>query len=263
MAIFGSVAALPRLATAQDTSASARAAPQVTEPALAPSPAEKPWTAGDTRVAVTVERITGIIWFQSETQVDSVFGHFERERSGTQFHALAASGATGDGEDGVTFSGIPRIAIDFVLPVQVTLGAVAGVLSTTGKEEVTIDDRDQPRIHFPDTTTVLLGGRLGYLWAISENVALWPRIGATYASQMARGSAGSEQTIRATQLLFDPALVLTPVPHVGVLFYPIIDVGLGGSVTTKFSVSGLDRQTTEGTFRTTSFGGALALSAFF
>ncbi len=249
-------------ARSNDANRVSPASPTEAPPAVSAAPAAT-WTAADAHLVVTAERMTGVVWSHSTTTNDSVYGHFEQERTGTQFHALAASGSTGDGEDGVTFSSIPRITIDFVLPMDLTLGAIAGVMSTSGKEDPTIDGEAQTRVQFPDTTTLLLGGRLGYVWALSDSVAFWPRVGCIYASQVARGSAGTEQTIRSTQLIIDPALVLTPVPHVGILFYPIIDVGLGGSITKEFSVSGLDRQRSDGSYRSQSYGGALGLSAFF
>ncbi len=249
--------------------AEAQAAPGVVALARvdtsAPPPSAPPrgWRATDTRLVVSVERITGFVAWTSKTHVESEFGTFERERSGTQLHALAASGSAGDGEDGVSFSSLPRVTFDFVLPVGITLGAIAGVTTTTGDEDVTIDGSEQAGIRFPDTTTLVLGGRVGFLIALSDHVALWPRVGAAFNAQFAFGAAGTEQSIRATQLLIDPALVLTPVSHVGVLFYPILDVGLGGSVHSKFVVSDLPPQTSDGSFRMSGYGAGFGLSALF
>ncbi len=250
-------------ASAQEPVGASSAGVTRSETTTSRRPRERAWTAADAGFVLTAERITGLVAWHSKSDSESEFGRFERERSGTQLNAFAATGAVGDGEDGVSFSGVPRLAFDFVLPMGLSLGVLAGVTTSSGDEELTIDGSDQPRIQFPNTTTVILGGRVGYLLALSEKVALWPRIGATYNSLIARGAAGSQQTIHATQLLIDPALVLTPVPHVGISLYPIIDIGLGGSINSSFTVSDLPTHRSEGSFRTTSYGGAFGLSALF
>ncbi len=224
---------------------------------------EPTWTARDARFLVSAERVTGLVAWNSKSDTQSEFGRYERERSGTQLHAFAATGAVGDGEDGVNFSSVPRLTFDFVLPFGLSVGAIAGVTTSSGDEVLLIDGSEQERIQFPNTTTVILGGRLGYMIALSEKVALWPRVGVTYDALMARGAAGSQQTIHATQLLIDPALVLTPVAHVGILFHPIIDVGLGGSINSSFTVSDLPTQSSDGSFRTNAYGAAFGLSAMF
>jgi hypothetical protein len=106
----------------------------------------------------------------------------------------------------------------------------------------------------------LLAPRVGYLLATSDLITLWLRGGVTIFSGTTEATYGDmtlEASASGTQLSLDPALVLTPTDHVGILLYPAIDFGLTGNWETNQAGS-----VTTGNFKFTSYGLAGGLAIF-
>ncbi len=221
------------------------------------------WRLSDARVIVSIERAFGVVGHWATSDAETVFGKFERERSGAQVHVLSSSGSIGDGDDSVNPSMLPRVGFDIQLSFGLTIGGGFGLLTTSGTETLTRDGETDPEIRFPDTTTVLLNPRAGFTLALGETVWFWPRVGYSYASTTASAGEAGSNTEKVGQLTVEPMVVLTPVSHVGIMMTPVIDIGVAGSVESEFTVVGLPPERTKGSFRLSSYGAAFGLSAAF
>jgi hypothetical protein len=224
---------------------------------------ERVGTARGSRFLLGVERVTGVLGWATVGTAENDFGRFERERFGGQLHVLGATSHAGDGRDAPSFSSAPRVALDFVVGAGLTLGLTATLLGSTGTETLTIDGAEQPQISFPDTLSLQGGGRVGYLIPLGATSSFWPRVGLTYSVQRVLGAAGARQTLQAYQLTLEPTFLLSPVPHVGFLIHPIVDVGIAGSSDNSFVITGLPTQKSEGSFRAHALGLMVGLVAFF
>jgi hypothetical protein len=236
------------------------------EPRPPPEPrgAEEPLDVLDgSRFLLSVERITGALGWLTRSVTENDFGRFERERVGAQLHLFGASAHAGDGQDSINYSAIPRLALDVVVSHRVTVGGFITVLGSTGTEDLTIDGVDQAEITYPDSVTAFGGARVGYLLPLGAKVAFWPRVGAAYAVQRVFGAAGARQTIQSLQISVEPTFLISPVPHVGILIQPLVDVGVAGSVKSSFVVTGLPTQSSKGSHRVHATGIAAGLVAYF
>lgn len=220
-------------------------------------------SAPGSRFLLGVERVTGVIGWVTVATVENDFGRFERRRIGGQLHVFSATSHAGDGRESPSFSSAPRVALDFVIGERLTLGLTASLLGSTGSETLTLDGTEQPEISFPDTLSLQGGGRVGYLLPLGKNAVFWPRLGLTYSVQRVLGAAGARQTLQAYQLTIEPTFLLSPVPHVGFLIHPIIDVGVAGSSSNSFVITGLPTQSSDGSFRAHALGIMVGLVAFF
>jgi hypothetical protein len=214
-------------------------------------------------VVVGIERMTGVIGWHTRQETENDFGRFERSRWGAQLHVFGATAHVGDGRDAVNFSGIPRIALDFVLGSNLTLGGYASFLGSTGIEQLTVDDTKQADAPFPDVLTVLGGGRVGYALAVGQRTVFWPRVGFSYSLQRTHGEAGARQTIQVYQVSLEPTFVFSPIPNVGFLLHPIVDLGVAGSVKNSFVITGLPTQSSQGGLRAHATGVTAGLVVIF
>ncbi len=226
--------------------------------------AEKPLEVLDgSRFLLSVERITGALGWLTRTVTENDFGRFERERLGAQLHLFGASAHAGDGQDSINYSAVPRLALDVVVSHGLTVGGFVTVLGSTGTEDLTIDGVDQAEITYPDAVMALGGARVGFLLPLGAKVAFWPRVGAAYAVQRVFGAAGARQTIQSLQINLEPTFLISPVPHVGILIHPLIDIGVAGSLESSFVVTGLPVQSSTGSHRVHATGVAAGLVAYF
>lgn len=222
-----------------------------------------PLAREDGRFLLGVERITGVVGWYTRSVDENDFGRFERERRGGQLHVFAATAHAGDDRSSINFSGTPRVTLDFLTAFGMTVGGFAAVLGSTGNEELFVNDVEQEEITFPDTISVLTGLRLGWVVPVSRGIAFWPRAGAAYSIQRVHGPAGARLTVQALQVTLEPTFFVSIVPHVGLLLQPFVDVGVAGSVTTSFVITGLPSQSSDGSFRAHAVGATVGLVAHF
>jgi hypothetical protein len=84
-------------------------------------------------------------------------------------------------------------------------------------------------------TAFTISPRIGFVVALSPSLAIWAKGGISYASV----SFGKDP-ITWTELSLDPMLAFFPIPHVGLLVGPAVDIGLSSSKnSTKLSTYGV------------------------
>jgi len=107
------------------------------------------------------------------------------------------------------------------------------------------------------TTTWMVGPRLGYSFAMGDDLAFWLRAGINYSTLEVGYGLGTMEAwnlLGAGDLLF----VYTPVPHVGLIFGAIAEVGLAGKASVKSS-SPLMANGAEQDIRQTFIAGTMGL----
>lgn len=134
-------------------------------------------------------------------------------------------------------SAIPRLSADYFLGPGLSLGgAVMYQHLSFGSD----DDNDDN-----GTNLILLAPRVGYGAHLSDQFAIWPRLGLSYLhtwrSSTSQGVDANgnpteverSSTANYTFLSLDAMFVYTPVEHVGFSFGPAFDYLLGRSETTN------------------------------
>jgi hypothetical protein len=86
-----------------------------------------------------------------------------------------------------------------------------------------------------------LGSRVGYLHAATDTISLWPRVGLSYwVVTLSDEGDDASTTSRSIYVSVDPQVVVTPAPHVSILFGPMVDVSAYGNV--SYEVAGQDEE---------------------
>jgi hypothetical protein len=132
---------------------------------------------------------------------------------------------------------IPHLAADAVLEPGVTLGGTAGVSWTSAESHP--EDLDDG--YATTITARSLGSRVGYLHAATDTISLWPRVGLSYwVVTLSDEGDDASTTSRSIYVSVDPQVVVTPAPHVSILFGPMVDVSAYGNV--SYEVAGQDEE---------------------
>ena len=203
------------------TQPSAPAHMQRPVPARAPAPssAERPVTArapsapftpNDAGVIISAERMFGLHLWTIESGGE--------ERTGTNMSVIWGHSETSTGE--VLPSALPRCGIDFVVGPGFTLGGSLGVSISSSRNA---EGEDQGSV-----STTSVAPRIGFLGTPYQSFSIWLRGGIAYIKKPDTPIGNIERTLTATTLNFEPAMVLSPAPHVAITLGPVIDIGLGG-----------------------------------
>lgn len=195
-----------------------------------------------------------------KTTITQTDGQGEAELTGTQTNFLAGNAAMGDGEDGLNPSAMPRVTFDFVVGTGLTLGGALAAISTSGQVEYPYGETTETE-DFNETTGFLFAPRIGYLIPTSPSLTIWLKGGITFFGVTVEEPSPDSDTLSysGTQLSLDPALLFTPVEHVGILVNPIIDVGLSGS----WEIEPDSGSTISEDFKHSSYGVAAGLALLF
>jgi hypothetical protein len=228
----------------------------------------------DVRFVVGVERATSLLaWSNKATvNVPSVGSGFDTtavvEESGTNVSFLG-----GPFDDGRNPFGAPRIGFDGVLPDGLTLGGSLTYLTSNGERSVSSATDGSTQTQTAPTLSVFtINPRIGVLLEASPVVAVWLRGGVTRTvltgeTSQSTSAAVAETTTGTVSLWnfsLDPQLVVMPVPHVGLTFGAVLDIGLSGQV--ERSVSGASSSTTTtvtNDYKASSYGITAGLCALF
>lgn len=136
-------------------------------------------------------------------------------------------------------SAIPRLSADYFLGPGISLGGSLMYQHLSFGTDNDDDDNDN------GMNLILLAPRVGYGARLSDQFAIWPRLGLSYLHAW-RSSTGRTMdangnlvqversaTSNQTFLSLDAMFVYTPVEHVGFSFGPAFDYLLGRSETTN------------------------------
>jgi hypothetical protein len=214
-----------------------------------PEDAEQPRTSSFSlrgpHFILSAERLAGVLGHtytieQKTEQVDVFTGQptgvvvtRELKHTGTDVTFLGA------GPESVNPFIFPRVAFDGMLSNGLTLGGSVSYFVTSGESEVPDVDGSGAIVkrESPTTTVFSFSPRLGFLLQASEKVGIWLRGGVTRVSltterqQIFNGEIFSTtETQTMLDVTLDPQLVISPVPHVGLLVGAAVDIGASGTL---------------------------------
>jgi hypothetical protein len=203
-------------------------------------------TAG--QFSLSGERLSGVVVASESTDEGGV----DQTTTYTSVSLLASPLAA------TTNYSFPRIGLDYLVTDGFTIGAALGMFTVSGTAEAEAMGQSMEE-DLGSFLGFLFAPRLGYAYMFNESVGIWPRGGITYATLK---SENDDPDITLSQnrlaLSLDVPLVLSPVPHVGILLGPAIDFGVSGS--NEAEVGGMSTDTD---FKSTDFGLHAGLMAYF
>jgi len=128
--------------------------------------------------------------------------------------------------------GWPRVSLDVFVANNVSVGGAVAYFNLSRSQS--------------STTGVLFAPRAGFAAHLTSRVSIWLRGGFTYESfsdrvNVVAGAATTTTTFFA--LTMEAPLVISILPHVGLLIGPSLDYGLSGSVST--GGSSVDQRNTD------------------
>lgn len=187
--------------------------------------------ASNGTLAIGAERLFGV---EYASQTESQAG-VERSRSTTSISLLGR--LSSPLEPFNVNSAIPRLSADYFLGPGISLGGSLMYQNLSFGSDNEDDDNG--------TNLILLAPRVGYGARLSDQFAIWPRLGLSYlhtwSSSTSTAMDGNGNPVRTersatsnyTFLSLDAMFVYTPVEHVGFSFGPAFDYLLGRSETTN------------------------------
>lgn len=202
--------------------------------------------------AVSADRLFGVV--HSSTDTDDPNGGGTRTQSFTSINLLA-NPYNGALLSRYTF---PRVAADYFVIDGLSLGLALGFVSISGHEKTDTVDQDTG-----SATGFLLAPRIGYAFMFNQNVGIWPRAGISYLTIHGESDTGnSSSDLNQLALPIEVPLVISPIPHVGFLIGPTLDLGLTGSDKSEDSFGGMTTTTKRDT-NETDFGVQAGLLVYF
>jgi hypothetical protein len=229
--------------------------------------AQEPGNLGNQgQIVVGVDRVMGLsfeTW--SVTQVEALTAGESVETTDTNSRTIVSFLGTGHNVfDVPTFGMTPRLAFDFFPTQGLSVGGSFVFVSRSGEDEnETVID---PATGTTETTTsdadtqqtLIIHPRLGYAIQIDRMLALWPRLGITWASLSRETETGSTYTVSALDLTLEALLGISPFEHFAILVGPYGDIGLSGT-----SESETDTTSTEDDITVSSFGLTTSIVGYF
>jgi len=145
-------------------------------------------------------------------------------------------------------SNVPRIAADFVVADNITVGGSAFVFFTAGSSQTTTTGATWVVVDVPSRTAFGAQARAGYMYKVADYIGLWPRLGLGVASGSSNGRTetvlGSSVSTHQFSLSLEPLVTVNPVPNFFFQAGPVLDVPLSGSTKTEVSAGPTTTATT-------------------
>jgi hypothetical protein len=189
--------------------------------------------------AISAERITSI--HHSSVTLEPEEGPGEQTDSATNIALFTGAPSL------TTVYSVPRLAADYFVIDNLSVGAALAIVRTTTSEETevmgTSTEEDGPTL-----TGFLFAPRVGYSFMFQDNVGIWPKAGFTYVSAGSSTEDVAEVSRSALAVSLDVPLVFVPVEHVAFTAGPSLDLGISGSQETDpedGETQELDRKATE------------------
>ena len=147
---------------------------------------------------------------------------------------------------------MPRIALDYVILPNLTIGgnvilgfSLGGTHETQTSMGSMTTTKDTSE---PSYTLFGIAPRVGYIFALNELFAFWPRAGFSFYSFKSttpkldmNGNTTETDSTTYTQLALDVEgmFVWTPLPHFGVTGGPILDIPVTGSANSDATIQAM------------------------
>jgi hypothetical protein len=158
---------------------------------------------------------------------------------GTNAVAFGGGGAGTVVAGNPTFYNVPRLGFDYTIIPNLTIGGEAIVFFTLGGSTTTGGGSNSN----PGGNAFGIAPRVGYIFALSDVFALWPRAGLSYydANYSAQSAAFNRCNDTANANVFgldiDPVITISPIQHFAFTAGPTLDWGFTGGATTTAPTS--------------------------
>jgi len=195
---------------------------------MGPPGAGGSWRPSNAKFILAGERLFGVSVLSGSVSVGGV----SQSGSVTMVNLLASNpGVDIAGFRGVNPYTMPMLTFHGVVAGGLTIGGGVGYTSTTGSHEEITPTGGTITIDAPTRTAIAVAPRIGYLASFSPTFGIWAKGGITYHTQTTEyPDDGSEESINGVAVSIDPMLVFTPLPHVGIVFGPTLDLGVSGTI---------------------------------
>jgi hypothetical protein len=146
-----------------------------------------------------------------------------------------------------TFYNVPRLGFDYTIIKGLTLGGEAIAFFTLGGSTST---GNAPSTSNPGGSVFGIAPRVGYIFALNDVFAIWPRGGLSYydANFSVRDGRFNVCNDTANANVFgldiDPVLTISPAQHFAFMVGPTLDWGFTGGYSTSTPQNGVCSQTT-------------------
>lgn len=124
---------------------------------------------------------------------------------------------------------IPRVHVDYILPMGVSFGGALGFRTVSETAEA---DGGAVNVSTDSSgTAFLFAPRVGYMLGFNEQFGLWPRLGFTFVNVSLNDEDGQDDDYYQSYgaLTLEAPLVFTPHKTFGFVLTPSLDVGIAGS----------------------------------
>ena len=200
------------------------------------------------QLILSADRLVPLFGY-SHQSVDAGNNNNQSNSSNTSEISLLFSHAAGTSPLLLDVHAVPRIAADFTVINNLTLGLGVGFLfglggsnkNTTQNGATTVTTK----VDAPTGTMLGLAPRIGYIIPFGEHVAFWPRAGFAFYSAnsttkttnaQTNVTASDEVTNTAFSLDLDPQLVLIPTEHFFITLGPTLNIPLTGTLSDSRTV---------------------------
>ncbi len=223
-----------------------------------------------------IDRLVPLLAFQSESTSETANGTtstISDSRSSIDFLQNPFGVYSGNGSP--NFYNVPRLGLDYVVIPNLTIGgnvivgfSVGGTheqQTTTGSTTTTKDTSE------PSFTLLGISPRVGYIFALSDLFAFWPRAGFSFYSlktttpvtdKMGNTTETDSTTFTQFALDVEGMFVWTPLPHFGVTGGPILDIPVTGSANSAATIQSMTTTTTA-SFSSWHIGAGVGVISYF
>jgi len=225
------------------------------------------------QIVIGAERLTGVFVNKTEVKLSQTVGGL----TATSEAKLSTTTVSVFGNNPSGPSDVPRLALDGFVVQGLSLGGSFMYITRSGDQEVTLSAPGVPAqtadAKVPTESIFVIAPRIGYAYAFDETVAIWPRVGFSYASMVREDenettdpngnpiTVTDTTTTKQTNLTLEALLVVSPFSHFALAGGPFYDVGLGGSVENETTEPNVP--TTEGDYLASAFGFTAGILADF
>jgi hypothetical protein len=199
----------------------------------APASAQDKKVFGTTgTIIISAERVSPLLAYQNFSTKSERNGVETTTSQSTTTMSLLAS----PNFDNIGFHTIPRLAFDFTVADNITVGgSIFAMFTLSAKTETKTGGVSQS----DDSSKLSVFGiapRVGYILDLGDTFAFWPRLGFSYvtatSSSPPRTTGGvtteSSSTVNQLALGLEGLFAIMPVRNFGITIGPVIDVPLTG-----------------------------------
>ncbi len=209
--------------------------PAHTPRTLPPSQSEKFAMAGN--LAISVERLMGYYRSQGSLELEKGGNTLRIDETNHFVSVLTPSNS----EYGAEVSGIARVAVDYFVRDEMSLGMSVGYTAHSGDFELDSSYLASNDDSYDEFSAYLAGARVGYASRLTPYLGIWPRMGFFYSFWKLENPRSGDQATGSLQTLnLETLLVLLANPSFGAHFGVTYDLSLVGTQATDNSAGRAD-----------------------